>query len=146
MTMTRNAIGMALAVVAAATLLGQPAALQAQTPSGSLGTVRLGRSVVADGKVLPAGSYTLRVAAEAVTPVVGQGPDSEKWIEFLQGGQVKGRELSSVIAATDVKAAVNENPPAPNSSKVELLKGGEYLRVWVNRGGYQYLIHLMVNQ
>jgi len=144
--MTRNAIGVALAVVVAATLLGQPAPLQAQTPSGSLGTVRLSRSVIADGQVLPAGSYTLRVASAAVTPVVGQGPDSEKWVEFLQGGQVKGRELSSVIAATDIKAAVSGTPPAANSSKVELLRGGEYLRVWVNRGGYQYLIHLMVNQ
>jgi len=143
--MTRNAIGVALAVVVA-TLLGQPAPLQAQTASGSLGIVRLSRSVVADGKVLPAGSYTLRVASEAVTPVVGQGPDSEKWVEFLQGGQVKGRELSSVIAATDIKAAVTGTPPAANSSKVELLRGGEYLRVWVNRGGYQYLIHLLVNQ
>ena len=144
--MIRNAIGAALAGVVAATLLGQPVAIQAQTPSGALGTVRLGRSVVADGKVLPTGSYTLRVGTAAVTPVIGQGPDSEKWVEFLQGGEVKGRELSSVIAATDVKAAVNGTPPAVNSSKVELLRGGEYLRVWVNRGGYQYLIHLLVNQ
>jgi hypothetical protein len=28
------------------------------------------------------------------------------------------------------------------SSRVEMLKGGEYLRVWVNRGGHNYLLHL----
>ena len=27
--------------------------------------------------------------------------------------------------------------------KVELLKGDDYLRVWINRGGTNYLIHLV---
>jgi len=35
-------------------------------------------------------------------------------------------------------------PPAPGGSKVELLKGNVYLRVWINRGGTHYLIHLPV--
>jgi hypothetical protein len=33
-------------------------------------------------------------------------------------------------------------PPRANGSKVELLKGGDYYRVWINRGGNHYLIHL----
>jgi hypothetical protein len=27
-------------------------------------------------------------------------------------------------------------------SRVEMLKGDEYLRVWINRGGVNYLIHM----
>jgi hypothetical protein len=80
-----------------------------------------------------------------VTPVKGQGPESAKWVEFVQGGQVKGRELASVVASADVKAVVEGKPPAANSNRVELLKGGEFMRVWSNRGGNHYLIHLMVH-
>jgi hypothetical protein len=25
---------------------------------------------------------------------------------------------------------------------VEALKGGDYIRVWINRGGHNYLVHL----
>jgi hypothetical protein len=35
-----------------------------------------------------------------------------------------------------------DKPPAPNGSKVETLKGGDYVRVWINRGGNHYLLHL----
>jgi len=33
-------------------------------------------------------------------------------------------------------------PPKVNGSKVELLKGGDYVRVWINKGGNHYLLHL----
>jgi len=114
----------------------------AQSAATSLGTVRLSRAVMADGKTLPAGSYTLRVSNDPVQQVVGQA--DSKWIEFVQGGDVKGRALASVIPSADVKALVKGTAPAANSNKVELLKGGEYLRVWANRGGSHYLIHLVV--
>lgn len=142
--MTRNVIGVVLAGAVAAALLGQPAVIQAQTPSSALGTVRLSRSVMADGKVLAAGSYSLRLAADSVAPVVGQGPENAKWVEFVQGGQVKGRELSTVVLSTELKDVIRGTPPARNSAKVELLRGGEYLRVWASRGGNHYLIHLPV--
>jgi hypothetical protein len=32
--------------------------------------------------------------------------------------------------------------PAPGSAKVETLKGGDYVRVWINKGGENYLINL----
>lgn len=144
--MTRKAILSVLAGAMAATLLAQPAVMQAQAASAVLGTVRLARGVMADGKPLAAGSYTLRVAADPVTPVSGQGADNAKWVEFVQGGQVKGRELASVVPQAEVKDVIKGKAPAANSSRVELLKGGEYLRVWVNRGGNHYLVHLLVAQ
>jgi len=142
--MTRKGILSVLAVAVAFGLLAQASVMQAQTAPTTLGTVRISRGVMADGKALAAGSYTLRIAADAVTPVSGQGPDNAKWVEFVQGGQIKGRELASVVPQADAKDVIKGTPPARNSSKVELLKGGEYLRVWANRGGNQYLIHLLV--
>ena len=33
--------------------------------------------------------------------------------------------------------------PAPGASRVERLRGDDYVRVWINRGGNHYLIHLV---
>jgi hypothetical protein len=65
-------------------------------------------------------------------------------VEFLQAGQVKGKELASVVAPADVKAVAKIAPPSAGASKVQLLRGAEYLRVWVNKGGTHYLVHLGV--
>ncbi len=143
--MTRNAVGWVLAGAVAVTLAGQSAVVQAQTTSQALGSVRLNRAVTADGKALPAGTYTLRRSTDAVTPVVGQGADHAVWVEFVQGGQVKGRELASVVPSAEAQAVIKGRAPGANTSRVDLLKGGEYLRVWSNRGGNHYLIHLLVS-
>jgi len=145
--MTRRAILSVLAGAVAVMLVAQMPVMQAQTSAQAqttLGTARLTKGVMADGKALAAGSYTLRLAADAVKPVSGQGPDNAKWVEFVQGGQVKGRELASVVPQAEVKGVIKGTAPAANTAKVELLKGGEYLRVWAHRGGNHYLIHLLV--
>ena len=36
---------------------------------------------------------------------------------------------------------VKDTPPASGSSKVQVLRGNDYLRVWINRGGNHYLMH-----
>ena len=33
-------------------------------------------------------------------------------------------------------------PPPSGGSKVQMLKGNDYIRVWINRGGTHYLMHL----
>jgi hypothetical protein len=134
-----SATTLVAAVVTAATLT---AAVQDQRP---LGTVRLPRAAVANGQPLAAGSYTVRLSPDPVTPVVGQ-KDSEHWVEFVQAGQVKGKELASVVRSADVKAVAEMTPPAAGTSKVQLLRGAEYLRVWVNSGGTHYLVHLSLQK
>jgi hypothetical protein len=119
-------------------------ALSAQTAPEQLATVNLPRAVMANGQPLPAGSYSLRVSTEAVPPVVGQGPNSEKWVEFVQSGQVRGKELASVVAPSDVEAVANSAPPGRGVALVQMLQGAEYIRVWANHEGTQYLIHLAV--
>lgn len=128
-------------VVAAVVLVGQ---LHAQTPAASTlaSSVRIPQGVSANGQPLPAGTYTVRVSSEAVTPVVGQGPDSAKWVEFVQNGQVRGKELASVVAPADVKAVAKRTPPPSGTGVVQVLRGADYVRVWVNHQGAQYLVHL----
>jgi hypothetical protein len=121
------------------------AAPSAPTGEMALGSVQLTKGVKADGKALPAGTYQVRLTAQAASPdAKGQTPSLERWVEFLQGGQVKGREVVSIVPRTDVDKVQKDSPPRANGAKVELLKGGDYYRVWINRGGNFYLIHLPV--
>jgi hypothetical protein len=110
----------------------------------ALGSVRLSRATTADGQPLAAGTYSVRVSDTAVTPVAGQSPDGAVWLEFVQAGTVKGRELATVLVGPAVKQVAKEAPPVSGSSRVEMLAGGQYLRVWINHGGTNYLVHLAV--
>lgn len=110
--------------------------------AASIGTVKIG-SVVADGKPLAAGTYALRVSDEMPAKVVGQTLDESRWIEFTQAGQVKGRELATVLSKDALKDMTRKSAaPAAGTAKVQMLKGGDYVRVWINSGGTNYLIHL----
>lgn len=108
-----------------------------------LGTVRIPRRVLANGEALPAGSYQLRVTDETAKPASGQTPEAERWVEFLQGGKVRGRELASVVPDSEIaQVAEGTARPARGGHRVDLLKAQKYWRVWVNKGGNNYLIHL----
>lgn len=126
-------------------LSATPGVLARQNDAAALGTVRIPKTVIADGQPLPAGTYAVRLSDESVTPVVGQG-GSEHWVEFVQRGEVKGRELSSVVEPAAVSAVAKGTPPKPGTSRVQMLRSGEYLRLWFNRGGTNYLVHLGVQQ
>ena len=135
-----------LAAVMTAGVVSAQTAPQGQVPAGeaALGSVRLPRRVMADGKALKAGTYTVRLTAQAAAPAV-PGQTMERWVEFVQGGKVAGREVVSIIPASEVKdlqPGPDAAPRASAGSKVEMLKGNEYLRVWINRGGVNYLIHM----
>ena len=124
----------------------QPATAEAPAaPTGemALGSVRLPRAVTADGKPLAAGTYQVRLTAQEAKPdAVGTSKALERWVEFVQKGAVKGREVVSIVPQAEVKNVVKDAPPASGSSKVQMLKGNEYVRVWINKAGNHYLIHL----
>ena len=110
----------------------------------ALGTVRIPRAVKADGKPLPAGSYQVRLTTDPSKPdAVGQTEKLERWVEFVQGKEVKGREVVTIGPSSETKLVQKDSPPAANSSKVQMLKGNDYMRVWINKGGNYYLIHLV---
>jgi hypothetical protein len=144
--MTRNW----LAGTAMAALLSVGAAAQTtpqgQVPPGetALGSVNIPRAVMANGQTLSAGSYQVRLTAEAAQPSV-PGIAMERWVEFLRGGKVVGREVVSIVPQGEVKDLLpgpEGSRPAANSARVEMLKGDDYLRVWINRRGVNYLLHL----
>ncbi|HWI16304.1 MAG TPA: hypothetical protein VNT81_01065 [Vicinamibacterales bacterium] len=126
---------------------GVAAAQQGQAPTTetALGSVRIPRSVKADGKDLKAGTYQVRLTAQdAAPPAVGI--KMERWVEFVQGGKVVGREVVSIVPADEMKDLM-PGPDAPGKapkagSRVEMLKGNDYLRVWISRAGVSYLIHM----
>lgn len=135
-----------LAAVLTAGVVSAQTTPQGQVPTGeaALGSVRLPRSVMADGKALKTGTYQVRLTAQAASPAVA-GQTMERWVEFVQGGKVVGREVVSIVPTAEAKD-LQPGPDAPAStrsgSKVEMLKGNEYLRVWINRAGVGYLIHM----
>jgi hypothetical protein len=86
----------------------------------------------------------VRLTSQAAAPAV-PGQTMERWVEFVQGGKVAGREVVSIVPASEMKDLM----PGPEGGKaggggarVEMLKGNEYVRVWINRGGVNYILHL----
>jgi hypothetical protein len=137
-----------LVVGALAGALALPVSLLAQTSGASagtaLGSVTLRTAVMADGQRLPAGTYQVRLTGDAPKPGVGQSPDSERYVEFVRGGKVVGREVATIVPQAEIGQVVNPNSPRPaaGGARVEMLKGDDYVRVWINRSGTNYLVHL----
>src|SRR5437870_4220611 len=116
-------------------------------PDGSmtLGTVHIPKGVKADGKPLAAGTYQVRLTPDTAGPIAkGQTASLERWAEFVKGGKVVGREVVTIIPQSDIAKVQKDTPPRPNSAKVETLKGGDYMRLWINKSGNHYLVHFPV--
>ena len=74
--------------------------------------MRLPRAVTADGKPLAAGTYQVRLTAQEAKPdAVGTAEALERWVEFVQNGTVKGREVVSIVPQAEVKNVVKDAPP-----------------------------------
>jgi hypothetical protein len=124
-----------------------PQASEPAAPTGelALGTARIPRAVTADGKPLPAGTYQVKLTPQEAGPnAVGISENLERWVEFIQGGSVKGREVASIVPAAEIQLVAKDAPPPPNGVKVQLLKGNDYLRVWFNKGGNHILVNMPV--
>jgi hypothetical protein len=114
----------------------------AQSGNTALGTVNVTKKVMADGKPLTPGSYQVRLTNDAPKPGAGQAPDAETYVEFVRGGKVVAREVATVIPDSEIAKIAKGKKPGRNSASTELLKGGDYYRIWINRGGNNYLINL----
>lgn len=109
----------------------------------ALGSVRIPKDVKADGKPLPKGTYQVRLTPDTAQPdAPGATQDLERWVEFTKGGKVVGREVVSIVPKGEAKFVQEDTPPAQGQAKVQMLKGEDYLRVWINKAGNYYLIHL----
>jgi hypothetical protein len=109
----------------------------------ALGSIAIPKGVKADGKELPAGTYQVRLTTDEAKPdAKGASQTLERWVEFVKGGKVAGREVVSIVPANEAKLVQKDTPPPSGGHKVETLKGGDYVRVWINKGGNYYLVHL----
>ena len=127
-------------------LAEQTAPGNVNVPTGEvgLGSVELPRRVMANGQTLASGTYDLRVTADRANPdAPGQLAVLERWVEFRQGDEVKGREVVSIVPQSEIDSVAKTAPPGSGASRVEMLKDNEYLRVWVNQDNTHYLIHLV---
>jgi hypothetical protein len=131
--------------LAAQTQKPAPAGAQTQKPAAagaSLGSVTLKTAVMADGQRIAAGTYQLRLTGDSPKPGVGQTPESERYMEFVSGGKVVGREVATVVPQAEIAQVADGPRPAAGGSRVDMLKGNDYVRVWVNRSGMNYILHL----
>jgi hypothetical protein len=136
--LTGSSTGVALAQTA-------PGNVNVPTGQVELGSVDMPRQVVANGQTLASGTYDLRLTGDSASPeAVGQLAVLERWVEFRQDGQVRGREVVSIVPQTEIGDVAKTPPPPTGSSRVEVLKDDEYLRVWVNQNNTHYFIHLVV--
>jgi hypothetical protein len=127
----------ALALVA---LIAVP--IQAHHSASSLGTVRITQSVMAGGTMLQPGTYEVRLTGEHVTPLPGQSEDALQRIEFIANGKVAARDAAEVMPAEAV--AVGTSGGSTTRGRFEMLKGNDFARVSMSRGGERFLIHLPV--
>jgi hypothetical protein len=114
-------------------------------PAGemALGSVHLPKNVKADGKALAAGTYQVRLTPQNASPdAKGQTAALERWVEFVKGGKVAGREVVTIIPQSEISQVQKDTPPGANASKVEVLKGGDFVRVWIRKGSNHYLLHM----
>jgi hypothetical protein len=110
--------------------------------SASLGTVTISQPVMAGGTMLQPGTYELRDTGEHGKPMPGQSAEAQAWIEFLSNGTVVARDMAEVMTGTP--EAVGTTGTA-GRVRAQMLRGGDFMRLSVNRGGERYLIHLPVH-
>ena len=107
-----------------------------------LGTVRITQPVMAGGKMLQPGTYEIRDTGEHATPLPGQSADAQTYVEFVANGTVMAREIAELMAGQP--GPVGTSGSSSPRLRVEMLKGGDFMRVSTSHGNDRYLIHLPV--
>jgi len=131
---------MITAVLALGALLST--SIYAHHSAAALGTVRLTQPVMAGGKMLQPGTYEMRDTGEHGMPLPGQSAEAQTYVEFVANGTVMARELAELMPGQATPVGTSGGSSA--RPRVELLKGGDFLRVSTSHGGERYLIHLPV--
>jgi hypothetical protein len=135
-------LGFAMSVASLTAQSGVPSATDARV----LSTVQIGTPVTAGGVSLPAGTYELRLTGQRPAPLVGQPQNAQEWIEFVVDGKVVAREAAEILYDDDLESAGDASQRVKSGTRVEMLKGGEFLRISVKRERERYLLYLPVKK
>jgi hypothetical protein len=133
----------ALTVVLVHALFVAASAAQS-TATKSLATVRITVRVMANGTPLTPGTYELRLTQEGPASPAGQSPVAAQWVEFVANGKTVAREVPIVLRDDALPPTGASSKRVPDGTRVEMLKGGDFLRVSIKRAGERYLIYLPV--
>ena len=106
-------------------------------------SVRIPVAVLADGKPLAPGRYNLRLTGNQ-PPQPGQPAGTQQAVEIIAGGNVVARETAEVLRDDDLPAVGASSESVQSGTRVEMLKGGEFLRISIKRDGARYLVYLPV--
>ena len=103
----------------------------------------LSRRAYATGEPLEPGPYRVRLTDESAPVVDEEPPTTTRWVEFLheEDGSVAGRALATVVPDSEIEEVAVDWVPR-NQVRVDELRGGDYIRIWLNRGGSSYLVHM----
>jgi hypothetical protein len=120
--------------------------VQAHHAAASLGTVRITQPAKAGGTTLQPGTYEIRLTGEHLKPLPGQSEDAVQQVEFIANGTVAAKYAAEVMTGDDVPVGTSSvtSGGATTRARVEMLTGGDFMRVSATRGGERYLIHLAV--
>lgn len=108
-------------------------------------TVRITQPALAGGQPLAPGMYELVITDERPLTPTGGPNESERYVDFVANGMVVAREIAEVFPASERPIGTSSTSGSPRAV-VQMLKGGEFLRVAVNSTDARYLIHLPVSQ
>ncbi len=110
-------------------------------PGRSHPSVTIAQDVLADGKPLPAGTYELWITDERPNVGAGAPSNAQRVVEFAQQGKVVARIIAEVFPGTREVVGTSGSGTA-GRARVEMLRGGEFLRVSFNDADGRFLIHL----
>jgi hypothetical protein len=142
--MSRTVFAFALACTLSVTTITGQATGRATADANILTTIRLTTAVMANGTPLPAGTYDVRLTQDHPIPRAGQSPAAQRWVEFVAEGKVIAREIAEVLEDDDLPAIGASSLPVRSGTRVDMLKGGEFVRISVKRDRERYLIYLPV--
>jgi hypothetical protein len=79
----------------------------------TLGTIHISHAVKADDRLLDAGTHRVRLTGEPLRAAVGETPNLEQRVEFLQGDRVKAKAVASIVPPDQIHQVAKEPVPEP---------------------------------
>jgi hypothetical protein len=142
--MQRTGFRLSVVLLSSLIVIASPSVGQAGTDVNVLAKVRIPTAVLANGALLPPGTYEVRLTEQRPTPSPGQSLEARQWVEFVANGKVVAREIAEVLHDDDLPAVGASSVRVPSGTRVEMLKSDNLLRVSVKRDRERYLVYLPV--
>lgn len=134
---------------AVAAFLGVAATLSASAvfahhtqPGRTHPTVQITQQVMADGKPLAPGTYQIWITDQSPDVNAGAPSANQRVVQFVQNDKVVATEIAEVFGRGEPQAVGTSGRADAPRARVQMLRGGEFLRVSLNDADARYLIHL----